>query len=512
MFFKLLFSIIFLLVLYLLHKIIIKPYLALRYYKKQGFTSYFFPIMGMRKLMKEAEEKYHDVQYYRKHFMVDFPGSRGMVTNFFDKPCLFLADTALKRDYFVNKQPYYTKLPFLQDFLRIDAIEKRPSLILAEGDDWKRIRKILSQAFNQDFIASNMPLMNSIASEVFSQIDDLENVNLINEFQKITGNVILSSMLGEDFLGRKYNGESAPLVITKINSQISGRRLNLITLLFGKRFTQKVIPSFRREIQYQEDFFRNFLMKYLEEKYESFKIKAKENPFCEEKYLIDSLFKLVLKEEEHFSLLEMCSNINILFLAGTDTTGHLLGHLVYVLGKHPEVYKTLMEELGKNSNAIEKNDFDVIRNLEYLNAVIKEGLRYVTPASEAFGRVAIKDHKLGDLFIKKGTNIVLGMSLNSFDPSIFREPFVFRPERWVKGHEMFENAEEKNPYCYLPFSAGARNCIGQHMAILEAKIILAKFLIKFEFEMKVKEPITWVLRFVTEPKDPLIAKLTLRKK
>lgn len=232
-------------------------------------------------------------------------------------------------------------------------------------------------------------------------------------------------------------------------------------------------------------------MKYIEEKYEEFKKKTKENQIYPEKYLIDSMFKLVLKEEEQFSLVEMCSNINLLFLAGTDTTGHLLAHLIYILCKHPEVYKKLMAELDKNSLAIGKMDYETIKNLEYLNAVIKEGLRQVSPASEIFARTAIKDHRLGDLFIKKGTSILLGLSVSFNDPSIFRDPFKFRPERWIKGNEHYDNAEEKDPYCYLPFSAGARNCIGQHMA---------------------KEPITWVHRFVTEPKDPLIAKLTRKIK
>ena len=72
---------------------------------------------------------------------------------------------------------------------------------------------------------------------------------------------------------------------------------------------------------------------------------------------------------------------------------------------------------------------------------------------------------------------------------------------------MFDNAEEKDAYGFLPFSAGARNCIGQHMALTEAKIVLLKYLRRFEFEIKNKEDVTWTVRFLVEPRDPLIAKL-----
>ena len=137
------------------------------------------------------------------------------------------------------------------------------------------------------------------------------------------------------------------------------------------------------------------------------------------------MFKLVLKGEDNFSLNEVGANINILFITGTDTTGSLLSHLVYILWKYPEIYRKLMAEIDNNSAAVEKLDFEVIKNMEYLNAVVKEGLRQVSPAADVFPRIAIKDHKLGDLLIKKGTSIYLGFNVNFNDPKIFRDPYMF---------------------------------------------------------------------------------------
>ena len=298
-------------------------------------------------------------------------------------------------------------------------------------------------------------------------------------------------MFGEDFLKKRFNGEPLPVVLSRIVSAVTSRRFSFLYILLGNRLFQWLSPSYRRFLEYQNEFTQNFLMKYIQEKFEEFKIRMKENPNLEDKYLIESMFRLVLKEEENFTLEEVLSNSYILFVAGTDTTGHLLGHIIYLLWKNPKKYEKLMEELNQSLTIIDKMDYDSFKSLEYLNGVIKEALSMVTPANDVLLRVAIQDHKLGDLFIKKGTCLYLGLTINSHDPKIFRKPFEFVPERWIKGHELFDNAEEKDPYCYLPFSAGARNCIGQHMA---------------------KEPITWVHRFVTEPKDPLIAKLTRKIK
>ena len=495
---------------FIIHKFIIKPYLAIRYYKNLGFKmTFFFPLFGFARLIRKSIEKHNDFSYFHKHLLHDYIGSKGIVTNIMDKPCLILADTAYKKDFFVNKLQYYEKHYFVRNSLENDSYSNE-NLILAEGDSWKRIKKIVAKTFHYDFIISCIPIIISTIDKVFNNIKNLNNVNIMDEFQTITGSVILRSMFGDDFVEMKYNGIPAPVVLSSIIAKTAGRRFNYFNIILGRKISKYLSPGYRKELKDQQDFTENFLMKYIKEKYDEFKIKMKENQNFEEKYLIDSMFRLVFKGEENFTLEEVLTNLNTLFIAGTDTSGHLLAHLIYMLWKNPIKYQKLMKELEMNTLAIDKVDYETIKNLEYLNGIIKEGLRMVSPANDIFLRSAIKDNMLYDLPIKKGTALFLGLSINFNDPSIYRKPFEFIPERWIKGDELFDNAEDKDPFCYLPFSAGARNCIGQHMAIIEAKIILSKFLTKFEFEIKNKEPIVWVPKLVAEPKDPLIVKLTKR--
>lgn len=59
------------------------------------------------------------------------------------------------------------------------------------------------------------------------------------------------------------------------------------------------------------------------------------------------------------------------------------------------------------------------------------------------------------------------------DPQYFSDPDKFNPDR-------FARIESTNPYVYIPFSAGSRNCIGQKFALLEIKGTISKILRHYE--------------------------------
>lgn len=81
-------------------------------------------------------------------------------------------------------------------------------------------------------------------------------------------------------------------------------------------------------------------------------------------------------------------------------------------------------------------------------------MRMYTPVPYFIEREVAVDHKIGDYFLKKDSEISLCLFPNNYDKKNYAEPFKFNPERW--------NTEEANndPFLFLPFSMGKRNCIG----------------------------------------------------
>lgn len=97
------------------------------------------------------------------------------------------------------------------------------------------------------------------------------------------------------------------------------------------------------------------------------------------------------------------------------------------------------------------------------------------PANILIPRVAIKDHYVKDILIRKGSYVNCFNFMNMGDSENFDNPLDFKPERWLQENSKKEN--RSNPFNFIPFSSGPRNCIGQHMAIIEAKVLLINFIL-----------------------------------
>jgi len=96
----------------------------------------------------------------------------------------------------------------------------------------------------------------------------------------------------------------------------------------------------------------------------------------------------------------------------------------------------------------------------------------VHPAVSAIGgRQILKEMILGDWKIPEGSVIQLDLTSMLYDPRIWGDPHVFRPERWSP-----ENLTKEQRTVWMPFSYGPRICIGMNFSLLEQKIFLSTIL------------------------------------
>ncbi|XP_068697552.1 cholesterol 24-hydroxylase-like [Montipora foliosa] len=114
-------------------------------------------------------------------------------------------------------------------------------------------------------------------------------------------------------------------------------------------------------------------------------------------------------------------------------------------------------------------------------------------------------HGIGGYKIPDGVAVWLNTYVSSHLPDYWEKPDEFNPYRFDD-----EELLKRSHYTYFPFSLGPRNCIGQNFALIEAKVILSRFLQTFKFSL-VPGQSRKVRRSVTvRPEDGVMCTLTKR--
>ena len=181
------------------------------------------------------------------------------------------------------------------------------------------------------------------------------------------------------------------------------------------------------------------------------------------------------------------TQIRVFIFAGHDTTSSAICYAIYLLQKHPETLARLREEhdkiLGPPSGAAEliRNDPYIVNKLEYTNAALKEALRLFPAASG----LRTPDNNLILRDPQTGAHLptIPGMLLWVNHYGLHRDKAIWGPEANSFDPSRFlpENSSTLPEAHYRPFERGVRSCIGQELAMIEARIALALVARKFDF-------------------------------
>ncbi|KAL2713684.1 cytochrome P450 4C1-like [Vespula squamosa] len=169
--------------------------------------------------------------------------------------------------------------------------------------------------------------------------------------------------------------------------------------------------------------------------------------------------------------------VDTFMFAGHDTTAMALCFALLLFAKHKDVQERIRNEVN---TIMQQNDgkltITMIREFVYLERCIKESLR-LYPSVHFIARYISQDLQLKNYLIPAGS--ICNISIHNLHrfPKFWPNPDVFDPDRFLP-----ENMKGRNPYCYVPFSAGPRNCIGQKFAMLEMKLMVAYIFHHFYLE------------------------------
>ncbi|XP_050639987.1 cytochrome P450 3A43 isoform X2 [Macaca thibetana thibetana] len=382
----------------------------------------------------------------------------------------------------------------------------KSALSFAEDEEWKRIRTLLSPAFTSVKFKEMVPIISQcgdmLVRSLRREAEKSKPTNLKDFFGAYTMDVITGTLFGVN-LDSLNNPQDPFLKNMKKLLKLDFLDPFLLSISLFPFLTPVFevlnIGLFPKDVTH-------FLKNSIERMKES-RLKDKQKhrvDFFQQ--MIDSQNSKETKSHKALSDLELVAQSIIIIFAAYDTTSTTLPFIMYELATHPDVQQKLQEEIDAVLPNKAPVTYDALVQMEYLDIVVNETLR-LFPVVSRVTRVCKKDIEINGVFIPKGLAVMVPIYALHHDPKYWTEPEKFCPERFSK-----KNKDSIDPYRYIPFGAGPRNCIGMRFALTNIKLAVIKALQNFSFEPCEETQIPLKLNNlpILQPEKPIVLKVHLR--
>ncbi|XP_063286195.1 cytochrome P450 3A4-like [Pelobates fuscus] len=433
----------------------------------------------------------------------------GRVWGFYDgrKPVLAVMDPVIIKSVLVKE--CYTIFTNRRNFGLNGPLNSAVSI--AEDEQWKRIRTILSPTFTSGKLKKMFPLVKQygdlLVQNLQQKIESKEPLNMKDIFGGYSMDIVLSTSFSVKV--DSINNPNDPFVT-------NARKLFTFSFL-NPLFLLTVICPFLVPLLDKMNFcflplsVLNFYMDAIK------KIK-KERDHNKQSDQVDFMQLMIdsqnkenqsTEDESHgckeLTDTELMAQALIFIIAGYETTSTTMTFVSYNIATNPDVQTKLQQEIDKFLPNKAPPTYDAVMQMEYLDMVINETLR-LYPAASRIERVCKKTTNINGVTIPQGVVTVIPVYALHRDPDIWPEPEEFRPERFSK-----ENKDNLD-YVFLPFGSGPRNCIGMRFALMNMKLAFVTLIQNFTFRTCNETPIPLEIdtRGFLKTKKPVILNLIPR--
>lgn len=225
--------------------------------------------------------------------------------------------------------------------------------------------------------------------------------------------------------------------------------------------------------------------------------------------MLDSL--LLAEQKQLIDEKGIREEVDTFTFEGHDTTASALVFIFFTLARERSVQDRIQHEIDEVYNrkphtdkSFKPQDF---AEMKFLDRALKECLRLWPPVTFISRKVT------EEMILSDGHSIPAGTIANIHitdlhrDPEQFPDPEVFDADRFLP-----ENVDRRNPYAYVPFSAGQRNCIGQKYAMMELKTVVVHTLLRLQVLPVTRlEEIKFVADLVLRSTNPIEVRFVERR-
>lgn len=328
-------------------------------------------------------------------------------------------------------------------------------LLSSEGDHWQKQRKLMMPAFHPKVISHFTDEIYGCTLELAQRWREYsargETIDGADEMLSLTLDVVTHALFSGQM---STHAGSINQTVKTLLADIGGFVRSEFTVNF------EISPSRNRA-------FAKSLAGINELVYEVIALRREE---IEKENLRHDLLDLLLETRDEdgvgLSDKEVRDEIVTMLFAGNETTAVMLGWTMHCIALYPEVQSGLRSELASTLDGRAPAVEDMPA-MPYLKMMLHEVMRLYPPVWSIFRKVE-SDGELNGCRIEAGNTMIVSPYTMHRHPDFWPEPERFDPYRFT-----FENERARPKFAYIPFGVGRHLCVGKHLALLEAQIVIS---------------------------------------
>lgn len=378
-----------------------------------------------------------------------------------------------------------------REILQITEEVGKVGVFAAEGDDWRRTRRLAVTALNSNHLQRYFEVVSTCTERLYGRLrataESGQAFEIGQSLSAFTVDVTSALAFGHD-LNTLERGDDALQEHLHRVFHMTNRRL-FFSFPYWRYFKLPADRALDRSMEEIEKAVTGFMEET--RRRIAARPELRESP---ENFLEGMI--AAQETEGTFSDEEIMGNVFTLLLAGEDTTSHSMAWTIWSLARRPAIQAKWAEEardvLGDQPYATE---YEAVEGFRYGEGVLRESMR-LTPVVPITGLEPLADTEVEGVQIPAGTRLFLLHRYAGLQSTVRAEEF--KPERWLDDDEELPVPDQKS---FLTFGAGPRFCPGRNLAFLEAKTALGMIARNFEIELDpTAAPVTELLGFTMSPK------------
>lgn len=353
-------------------------------------------------------------------------------------------------------------------------------LLTAEGEHWKKQRKLIQPSFHKKHLTKLLEIMKAAIKEELSKIPLDKEIDIEPYFGSLAFQVVAKSL---------FSGEVDELTIVRLQQIVEASQKMLVRELRQPYLVWWFKASGLLQKHYAMVSEARSLIEGL--------IEQRKSSLARKNDLLDLLLDAKYEDGSSMEKEQMIDEIMILFTAGHETTSNALTFTCQLLAKNSTYQDKIRQEVLFTENNELMSD---LMAQQITKHVLEESMRLYPPAY-FIDRMNLEDDEFNGMSIKRKTSLLYSVIEIHRHKDYWDNPMEFKPER-------FEGPVNQHSDYYFPFGAGPRMCIGNNFAMFEMQMVISELIRNTTIHSK-NETIEILPLITLRPKN---AHLTLRSR